>query len=100
MTLIDLMVKLRGISDEDLRKELKRRHRKRLGPVLGYKAYLNGDDYNYGTTGSYMIGDRMGFSKNSKRLDKATAKARAESLVAGHHWGGSVTEIYKHHLKE
>jgi hypothetical protein len=82
---------LKNYSDEELRKELDRRKKRRKGPILGYRVIFPGDEYNYGTYSDYMIGNKKWDAENKKWiiLDKKTAEIWANNA------GRIVEEIYK-----
>jgi hypothetical protein len=82
---------LKEFSDEELYKELKRRKRKRLGKVLGYRAVCYGDEYNYGGYTDYMIGDW--------NWNKQECYTGAKQCVETADNGGHVEPIYKSTLK-
>ena len=82
---------LKDYSDEELKKELKQREKKRRGKILGYRSICHGDEYNYGGYTDYIIGV-FGW-------DKKTCKERAENHVKESDHGGYVEEIYKDTLK-
>jgi hypothetical protein len=99
-TLKDLQRQLCDFTDEELNKELNRRHKKRLGKVLGYRAILYGDEYNYGGYSDYLIGETRDLLHGGCRdMNKQQAKELAERCVEDSDNGGSIEIIYKHNLK-
>lgn len=96
----DLQKSLKNFTDEELKKELNRRHNRRLGKVLGYRAFLSGDEYKYGEYSDYLIGEtRDLLCGGYKNMTKEQAKELAENAVKRNSNGGYVQAIYKHNLK-
>src|SRR3990167_2571652 len=85
-SLRNLSVSLKSFTDDELSKELRRRLKKRKGPVIGYRAYCYGDTLNYGGYSDYIIGERW---------DKDECKRRAGHCVADSENGGYVEVLYK-----
>lgn len=88
MTKKELQEKLKEFSTEDLKWEVSRRCKRRVGKVLGYRAICRGDEYHYGSYSDYIIG--KGWCKTKK-----DAKELAERALSRSENGGYIQTIYK-----
>jgi len=95
MTKVETSKTLKAFSDEKLSDELARRRKKKLGKVLGYRAILPGDEYDYGCIDTYIIGTMRNGIPN---IDKKTAEQMAENSVKNH-GHGYIEVVYENNLK-
>jgi hypothetical protein len=86
----EISKKLKPFTSEQLEKEIEIRKRKKKGKVLGYRAILFGDEYNYGQYQDSIIAQQY-----PSRTTKEECKAFAERQVKESKNGGCVEEIFK-----
>jgi len=80
---------LKNFTDKELNKELNRRRQKRRGKILGYRAILYGNEYEYGQYQNYLIKEMT-----AEQAEKSAKKSVKESKN-----GGCVEVLYKDNLK-
>jgi hypothetical protein len=94
----DIVKSLKGFTDKDLQWELDRRDKVKLGPILGYRMIEYGDEYNYGSTDSYLIGEIRWVSGSGEPMNKEVCKTAAENSLGT--TNGYIEEIYKRNREQ
>ena len=82
---------LAPFTNEQLRKEIDRRERAKLGKIIGYRATMYGDEMNYGSYMDFIIGKLI----YCKRRNKLECKEDAGEMVKHSRNGGYVEELFK-----
>jgi len=86
----EISKQLKPFTDAQLAKELELRERKRKGKVLGYRAILSGDEYNYGEYYDAIISKQYPLRNTKKECEDYALQKVEESRN-----GGYVEELFR-----